>query len=241
MDRLNILTEADITTPRSPRELVAWATHKNNQLSATAEAKLYTWSGAILPNKFKKEIWPLALFVAKEFAETPNTLITPNLGNENFDATVAFGDGRPNVLIEITQEIDGYDLALRIEAVLANSFVPLTGPISRGGRRGAPDSVVVATLLMEDDSDRLAKHLKLVEDAVQRKAGRQYGENCNLLVVVDDYLGFPDDFSQEKLNELVTSKLLLPELDFMHLFIFGRSGNLARKYQLPRYSRAMCE
>ena len=130
MDHLNILTLADITTPRSPGEFLAWARHKNNQLSATLESRRYTWSGADLPNKFKKEIWPLSLFVVNEFGEITNVLVTPNLNNDNFDVTVTFGNGRSEVLIETTQAIDGYDLALRMEASFTDGYVPLTGPIA---------------------------------------------------------------------------------------------------------------
>jgi hypothetical protein len=236
MDHSDILTADDITMLRTPTELLAWAKHKNDQLSATPETRRYTSSGAELPTKFKKEIWPLALFVAKEFSETPDALVTPNLSNDNFDATVAFGKGHPKIFIEITQAIDGYDLALRTEAMDRAGFVPLTGPIRKVGRRGAPDRAVKATFLMENHADRFAKHSSFVEAAVRRKAGRQYGENVILLVVVDDYLGFPDKSYHAKLSDFVTSKLLLPDLDFMRLVIFGRSGNLKLVYRLPRYA-----
>jgi hypothetical protein len=236
MDHLHILTAGDITIPRTPGKFFAWASHKNNQLSVTPETQRYTWSGADLPKKFKNEIWPLALFVANEFSETPDALVTPNLSNDNFDASVAFGKDHSKIFIEITQAIDGYDLALRMEVLLRDGFVPLTGPISKLGRRGAPDRAVKATLLTEDHSDRCAKHLSFVEAAVTRKAGRQYGENFILLVVVDDYLGFADKYDHAKLSDLVTSKLLLPNLDFMRLVIFGRSGNLKLVYQLPKYA-----
>lgn len=236
MDHSVILTVNDIAMPRTPRGFLAWATHKNDQLSATRETRRYTWSGAELPTKFKKEIWPLALFVANEFRETPDALVTPNLSNDNFDATVTFGKGHSKVFIEITQAIDGYDLALRMEVMDRDGFVPLTGPIRKVGHRGTLNRAVKATLLMEDLSDRCAKHLSLVEAAVTRKARRQYGENFILLVVVDDYLGFPDKSFHAKLSDFVTSKLLLPDLDFMRLVVFGRSGNLKLVYWLPRYA-----
>lgn len=236
VDHSDVLTADDITMPRTPGELLAWAKHKNDQLSATPETMRYTWCGAELPTKFKKEIWPLALFVANEFSKTPDAVVTPNLSNDNFDATVAFGKGHPEIFIEITQAIEGYDLALRMEAIDRDGFVSLTGPIRKVGRRGAPDRAVKATLLMEDLSDRCAKHLSFVEAAVTRKAGRQYGKNFILLVVVDDYLGFPDESCHAKLSDFVTSNLLLPDLDFMRLVIFGRSGNLKLVYELPRYA-----
>lgn len=236
MDHLDILSAGDITMPRTPAELLSWARHKNDQLSATPETKRYTWSGANLPTKFKNEIWPLALFVANEFSEAPDVIVIPNLSNDNFDASVAFGKDHCKIFIEITQAIDGYDLALRVEAMLRDGFVPLTGPISKVGRRRAPDRTVKVTLLTEDHSDRCTKHLSLVEAAVTRKAGRQYGENFILLVVVDDYLGFPDKSDHAKLNNFVSSKLLLPDLDFTRLVIFGRSGNLKLVYRLPKYA-----
>ena len=237
MDFPEILTAADITRPRAPTAFYAWVARKNEELSTTADTKRYARFGAELSKKFRDEIYPLALFVAREFADVKDALVIPSLNNDNFDATVCFADGRPDVFIEITQAKDGYDESLRMEVASRDGIVSLTGPITRiSGRRGAPDRLVNVHHEMVAHDGLLARHVALVESAVMRKANRSYGKNCILLVVVDDYLPFRDESDHAKLNNVVTSKLLLPDLDFMRLIIFGISGKLLLSYQLPKYS-----
>jgi hypothetical protein len=98
-----------------------------------------------------------------------------------------------------------------------------------------PNRVVDVENEMVLHEEVLAKHLALVGDVVRAKACRQYGKDFILLVVVDDYLPFRRESDQAKLHEMVTSTLLLPDLDFARLVILGISGNLLLSYQLPRY------
>lgn len=89
---------------------------------------------------------------------------------------------------------------------------------------------------MADRDEQLAKHLTLVESAVKAKAGRQYGKNFILLLIVDDYQGFPDDSDHTKLDAMLRTKLLSVDLDFSQLIILGISGKLQLSYRLPKYN-----
>lgn len=237
MDPSKILGFRDIATPRSPTEFLAWMTEVNRQLSATAETKRFARSGAELPKKFHDEIYPLALFVAREFGDIPGVLVTPNLNNDNFDAVVAFENPPSKVFIEITQAKDGYDESLRLEVLTKEGSVSLSGPIAKiSGRRGAPDRMVKIPHLMRDVEGRFAEHLAMVENVVRTKAGREYRKDFILLVVIDDHLGFPDERYHVRLDSFVRNTLLVPELDFKRLVIFGISGKLQLSYLLPKYS-----
>jgi len=236
MEVTGILDAADMTTPRAPADLVAWAARKAEQLGATPDAKAYARSAALLPKKFYDEIYPLALYVGREFGEAFDALVTPNLSNDNFDASIVFQSSGRILFIEITRAKDGYDESLRDEVLARCGHVSLTGPITKvSGRRGMPNRVVDVENEMVLHEEVLAKHLALVGDVVRAKACRQYGKDFILLVVVDDYLPFRRESDQAKLHEMVTSTLLLPDLDFARLVILGISGNLLLYYQLPRY------
>lgn len=235
MEVTEILDAADMTTPRSPSDLVAWVRRKAEQFGATPEAKTYARSGALLPNKFFDEIYPLALFVDRELGETSDALVIPNLSNDNFDASIVFQSSGYKLFIEITRAKD-YEEALRDEVLTKCGHVSLTGPITkRSGRRGMPNRVVEVENEMVLHEELLTKHLAMVSRRVKAKASRQYGKDFILLVVVDDYLLFFEEFDQAKLDDMVTNTLLLPDLDFARLVILGISGKLLLSYQLPRY------
>jgi hypothetical protein len=109
MGTSEILNAVDMTTPRTVTDFVAWTLRKTKDLSATPEAKQYVRSGAELPTKFYDGVYPLALFVEREFGKVPDAVVTPNLNNDNFDATVEFKGLRSKVFIEITRAKYGYD------------------------------------------------------------------------------------------------------------------------------------
>jgi hypothetical protein len=239
MGTSEILNAVDMTTPRTVTDFVAWTLRKTEDLSATPEAKQYVRSGAELPTKFYDEVYPLALFVKREFGKVPDAVVTPNLNNDNFDATVEFKGRRSKVFIEITRAKYGYDESLRMEVLARDGFVSSTGPIIRkSGRKGTPERRIEITpeFVCRDD-ELLAKHFSLVETTVKAKAGgRQYGKNFNLLVIVDDYDHFRTESDHTKLDAFVKNKLLCSDLDFARLIIFGVSGKLQLSYSLPRYN-----
>lgn len=237
METTEILNVADMLTPRAVADFVAWAMQKTEVLSATPEAKQYVRSGAELPTKFYDEIYPLALFVEREFGKVLDAVVTPNLNNDNFDATVTFKGSRSKVFIEITRAKNGYDESLRMEVLARDGGVSWTGPIRVSGKKWTPERLVEITpeAVCHDD-ELLAKHLSLVETTVKAKAGgRQYGKDFILLVIVDDYDHFRTESDHTKLDAFVRDRLLSADLDFERLIIFGISGKLQLSYLLPRY------
>jgi hypothetical protein len=178
MTTTDILSRSEIITPRSPTEFLRWMTAKNGELSATPETKRYARSGAELPKKFHDEIYFLALFTNEEFGNIPEAIVTPNLNNDNFDATVFFEDGS-KIFIEVTQAKDGYDESLRLEVLAREGAVSLTSPILRiEGRRGTPERNVKIPLqhIAKDHRETLDENFQLVESCVNAKARRQVRE-----------------------------------------------------------------
>jgi len=238
MDASTILDASEMSAARPVADFVAWVKRKAEELGASPEAKIFARSGAQLPKKFYDEFYPLALFVEHEFTAAPNAVVAPNLGNDNFDATVSFGDGADILYIEITRAKDGHDESMRDEVLTREGSVCLTGPILKvEGRRGAPDRIVEVEDEAISHEVLLHKHLSLVGAAVRAKANRIYGKHHLLLLVVDDYLPFRMESDHRALHALITSELLSLDLDFIRLVILGISGELILSYQLPRYAQ----
>ena len=237
-----ILNALDMAKPRTVSDFLDWVTKKEEDLSAIPKAEQFI--GSTLKTKFYDEIYPLSVYVKREYSNSPGVIITPNLNSDNFDATVTFKGLPSKVFIEITRAKNGHAESLRMEALARDGCVPWgdAGPIaSVSGRKGAPNRVVEILPKVVDRTDELlAEHFLLVKTTVNAKAGgRRYGGNFILLVIVDDYDHFQTDSDHAKLDGFIRSNLLCTDLDFARLIIFGISGKLHLSYNLPRYNTAM--
>lgn len=241
MGASEILNAVDMMTPRTVPNFLAWVTQKGEDLSAIPKAEQYI--GSTLKTKFYDEIYPLSVYIKREYSNNSEVVVTPNLNNDNFDATVTFEGLRSKVFIELTRAKKGYDESLRMEVLARDGYVPWgdAGPItSVSGRKGTPNRVIEILPTFVDHTDELlAEHFLLVETTVKAKSdGRQYGKNFILLVIVDDYDHFRTDSDHAKLDGFVRNNLLCSDLDFARLIIFGISGKLHLSYDLPRYNIA---
>jgi hypothetical protein len=235
-----ILDASEMSAPRLAPDFVAWVDRKAAELGASPESRAFGRSSAELPKKFRDELFPLALFVKHEFATGLEALVTPNLNNNNFDATISFRGRADTLYIEITRAIDGHDQALRLEELTGRGSVSFTGPIVRvEGRRGARDRIVEVQDEGIDGNLLLEKNLCLVKRAVRAKANKVYGKHHLLLLVVDDSIAFCTAMEHRALHALITERLLSSDLDFVCLMVQGISEKLVQSYQLPRYAR--CE
>lgn len=197
-----------------------------------------------MKTKFYDEIYPLSVYVKREYSNNSDVVVAPNLNNDNFDATVTCKDVPSRVFIEITRAKNGHDESLRMEVLARDGYVPWgdAGPIAGvSGRKETPNRVVKILPKVVDRTDELlAEHFLLVEATVKAKAGGcQYGKSFILLVIVDVYDHFQTDSDHAKLDSFVRNNLLCTDLDFARLITFGISGKLHLSYDLPRYNTAM--
>ena len=235
MDPSKILTEADMCQPRSPEAFYAWVISKCRELSSSPEAKAFARSGARLPKKLDDELFPLALFVHREFPGASEVTIEPHLGNDNYDAKITTHDSRGarTTFVETTCAKDGYDESLRMEVLAKEGGVSLTGPITKSERRGSPDRIVMAAYEAASHSETLESYLQLVESRVKAKSKVHYGTNHLLLVAVDDYLPLVQDYDWPILDERARAWIASCQLDFGRLVFVGVAGRLWLSYALP--------
>lgn len=234
MDPSHILSRSDMAQPRSPSEFHKWVMAKCSELGATDAAKAFARSGALLPKKFYDEVFPLAIFVEREFAGLGDVLVQPNLDNDNFDGQITVGTGRNTrtTFVEITYAKDGYDESLRMEALCRDGHVSLTGPVSSSGRKGWPNRKV----LVEDEAishlAMLANYLAIVRERLKEKTLSQHGKDHVLVVAVDDHLPLRTPPDIDALHSAASSWLSELALDFGRVVLLGMAGNLYLSYDL---------
>jgi hypothetical protein len=235
MQASSILNAADMAQARSPENLRSWVSQKCRELAQSPEAKGFSQSGAPLAKKFHDEIYPLSVFVAHEYRGRGDVLIQPNLGNDNFDAkvTITGSSGAQTTFIEITCAKDGYDESLRMEVLLKEGGVFMTGPITKSGRRGAPDRIVKVTPEAASHNETLERYLQLIETTVEAKSQVRYGPQHILLVAVDDYLALIQDCDWPLLDQRAKSWTSRLPLDFGRVVFLGLAGRLFLSYVLP--------
>ena len=226
------LKEEDVAKSRSPAELFNWMEERCRQLGSTPEAKAYARSGSRLTKKFYDEVRPLALFGFREFGQTPGTLVTPSLDNDNFDGTVQIQGGR-RVLVEVTCAKDGYDDSLRLEVLAKEGNVNGLAPISVKGTRSSVDRVVTIPNEMVDHDEIVDKHIAYVAQRLVSKADVIYGREHILLVEVDDYIPFRSEDDVERLKSFARRALAKLRLDFPRIVFQGSSGGLFFDYLGP--------
>lgn len=236
----SILNAADMAQARSPENLRAWVVQKCEELAKLPETKAFSQSGARLPKKFHDEIYPLSVFAVREYQGRGDVLIQPNLDNDNFDATVTIpgSSHTQKTFVEITCAKNGYDDSLRMEVLLKEGGVSMTGAIAKSGRRGALDRIVKVTSEAASHNETLERHLQLIETTVAAKSRVKYGPQHILLVAVDDYLALMQDSDWPQLAQRAESWVGKLELDFGRVVFVGLAGRLFFSYELPPAKRA---
>ena len=225
-----LLTHTQLSKPRTPVALLEWVERKSKAFGASQKAKAYARSRTQLPKKFWEEIRPLAHFAVRRFGHRSDVRITPNLGNENFDATISVPGQEPR-FVEVTYAKDGYDEALRLEVLARDGSVNALAPITTFRRKGAKRHVSVANEAV-NHAEVLQRHLSLVKKRLEKKASGSYGLGHTLLLVVDDYIPFRTSPDVEALEDMIRSNVSRLCLDFRELVILGASGQLFLPYTL---------
>lgn len=193
----------------------------------TKQLKAEAREGKHFANELVLEARPMALFSSRHFAASPQVIITHVLGNQNYDGIVE--DKRQHResirYLEVTTTLKTYEDSLRMELLSKQGHVAAYGPVAAEGPRHKRVSIKAEGLAREHKAIR-ADHLKLVQDAVERKAKKKYERNTVLIVAVDDSVPFREQDDVETLAKLA-NEVLLPMLkptNFSLLSLEGSNG-----------------
>ncbi len=221
-----VLTRQELETPRTAAEMRAWidAAHSRfNTKALRAEAR----EGRHFANELVLEARPMALFAYRYFGASPDVIIRHVLGNQNHDGTVEDKRQQPDSIryLEVTTTLKTYEDSLRMELLSKHGHVAAYGPVTAEGPRYKRLSIKAEGMARAHKSIR-ADHLKLVQDAVERKAKKKYEENTVLIVAVDDSTPFREKEDVEALDKLAREVLvpMLKATNFSLLALEGSNG-----------------
>jgi hypothetical protein len=136
--------------------------------------------------------------------------VVPRSGPRSSDDAVVTDDRKKPEsykYLEATTTLMTYEDSLRLEVRTERGSVPAYGRVTREGylHKGA---AIKADDSLHEHEDIVAEHLQLAEEAVRRKAKKQYEPNTVLIVAVDDSAPFREKADVAKLDALASGKLL---------------------------------
>ena len=227
IDPSTFLSAEEMTKRRTPRELNDWVPTIFDRYSESNEAKAYLRLKKGLCKRLLEEVWPLALLTKQLFGDSDQVICEPVLGYQKYDALIEDrrGDAPIQIKMEFTIAGDGYDDHLRMEVLNDKGSANAYGNISVSGTKHTGHQIDIDR--SGRDRDELTSNaVRVVTEALRRKADRPYGLNHWLCVKFDDRVWVPNKDDVEAIRASVLSEKRALNLDFAKVFIVGCSGVL---------------
>jgi hypothetical protein len=225
-----IITEDEITTERTPQELIEWVETKINKAD---EKSIRLRQG--LAKQLVEEVYPLAIFAFKKYGKTKLVHIKPVIGNQNYDAILTDNSYSPASVsyVEVTQAHEGEAEYLRAVHLQEHGCVPGTGTVKKDGTKKTGLRVSVQAEAISVDSVAESELQKII-DAIGRKEGKSYPTNTCLIVKFDDGYMFRRAIDETTIDKLMQDKLRGRDLCFDEVCLVGKFKKISRQYKLIR-------
>jgi hypothetical protein len=219
-----ILTQQELETPRSAADMLMWVDQTHRRFN-TKELRAQAREGKHYANELIHEARPMALFANRYYSASPHVMITHIIGNQNYDGVVDDRRERADALryLEVTTTLMTYEDSLRMEVLTKKGSVPAYGPVVAEGSRHRRISIKAPGVAREHKSIR-ADHLRLVREAVERKATKKYEPNTVLIVAVDDSVPFRESADVAALDGLA-AEVLVPALRGRNFSMLALEGS----------------
>jgi hypothetical protein len=221
-----VLSQQELETPRSAADMLAWVDEAHRRFN-TKDLRTQAREGKHFADELIHEARPMALFVHRHYGASPRVIITHVLGNQNYDGIVEDKRASPEPIryLEVTTTLKTYEDSLRMELLSKEGHVAAYGPVTAKGPRYKRVSIKAEGLAREHKAIR-ADHLKMLRQAIERKAKKKYEPNTVLIVAVDDSVPFREQEDVSALEQLAT-EVLVPSLqgrNFLLLALEGSNG-----------------
>ena len=178
----------------------------------------------------------MSLFTSRYYGATYQVIIKHVIGNQNYDGIVEDHRAKPDAIrfLEVTTTLRTYEDALRLEELTRSGHVAAYGRVTAIGPKYNRTAIVAEGIAHEHTKIR-AEHLQLVEDAVRRKAKKQYQPDTALIIAVDDSVPFREEADVAVLRALAADTLvpLLATTNFSMLALEG-SNHVHETFAIPR-------
>lgn len=130
------VSKEELEKEKTPSELWDWLIKKVNQVCSTSEGRraFRLQEGNI--KQLVEEVTPLAIFGKQKFGDTPQVLLQPVIGNQNYDAKIIDKRTEPASVtyVEITQAHEGEDNYWRRCELLKKGIVFLKASVIKTGK-----------------------------------------------------------------------------------------------------------
>ena len=230
-----IITKDEITTERTPRELINWVESKIDTVASTDSGEKTIRLRQGLAKHLVEEVYPLAIFAFKKYGETNLVHIKPVIGNQNYDAILTDKSYSPALIsyVEVTQAHEGETEYLRALHLQKYSYVPGTGTVQKEGTKKT--GLRVSVQAEAESLDTLAEsELQKIVNAIGRKEGKSYPANTCLVVKFDDGYMFRRATNNTKIDRFMHDKIGGLDLYFNEVFLVGKFKEIFRQYELIR-------
>lgn len=224
-DPSTVLTQAELTIHRTPKELNEWLYAKLDYLSKMKEAREWVLLREGLSKNLHEEVYPLNLFTRHLYGDRQDIECVYRLGQDDFDALIVDHSTAPaaELKVEITQAVDGYDSYLRMKYFVEHRHVSLTGPVSRKGTKNTGQQIYNRTECVSSP-DKVSYTCSLIRRAIERKSvatngHRKYGMGHVLLVWFDDSMF--RETERAEVQNFVEQVLTEIQINFRTLFVVG--------------------
>ena len=222
---MTYVTKEELEEPRKASEIRLWVDEKIEQIGSTAKGKHAVRFRKGLCKELTEEALPLGIFSEKYFNNSNEVIITHNIGDQNYDATIE--DKRDNKatikFLEITQAHEGEDAHLRMLKLEEEGHVNSLGSITKQGTKHTGITIEVENESVERGVT-FNNETQRIRDAAERKSGKKYPDNTGLIIICDDYIAFRDEKDSGDLSQFIQDEVL-PMLDnFSKVFVIGWSS-----------------
>ena len=216
------ISRADLESPRSAKEYLAWVETTIRRLGGTDEGKSAIRLRCGLAKTLVEEALPLAIFSRKHYKASRCVTIQHRVGNQNFDAEVIDRRIRksPFKYLEVTQAHDGENEHYRMIALERDGHVNALGAVKKSGTKHTGITVDVANEARSHTCLH-AEELKRIEAAICRKLTKKYPDETALIVAFDDYIAIHSDEDLDSLRNFASQSLLSKIANFRWLAFVG--------------------
>jgi hypothetical protein len=221
-----IVTQSELEAPRTAADFLPWVRSALERFN-TKELKRAARDGKHFAGELVDELLPIGLFAHAFYNASSMVTITYVFGDQNHDALVSDGRTPPGNVryVEATVADRDYEDAKRLELLSRDGMAPGYGQIIAKGPKHARTELR-GELEALDHHKLVALHLTRADDAVKKKAGKEYPEGTALVVRVDDAVPFRAPPDAALLEQHAQTRLvpLLSNREFRALVFVGSQG-----------------
>jgi hypothetical protein len=224
----SFLPIAECLIPRTPKALRDWVLAKCSLFAEIPALRKPVLLREGLFKWFYEEIYPLSVFAVRQYGDRVDVLCAPKR-DQSRDIDAEISEPSRTIPVEITSAREP-DHHIRMEYLVQNRWVPLTGSLKVQGTRRTGRQISSQLQFVEHNKSR-DRHLGWIKTTAEGKAGLgRYGRSYELIITVEDNWFNPYD--TDEVVAFIKQKVLTLPLEFGSVHIVGLTERLFLTFPL---------